>query len=97
MDLLEASAHGPPGLRPELEALNLQPAQENPNGGYGPFEGELSKLGDDVGRSTIQNVLKRQHVPPAPERSKRSGNWQMFLAHCKGQIVACDFFTVESA
>jgi transposase InsO family protein len=88
---------GRPPISPELEALILRLAKENPSWGYGKIEGELGKLGYDVGRSTIRDVLKRKHVPPAPERCKRGSTWRTFLAHYKGEIVACDFFTVETA
>jgi len=88
---------GRPATSPELEALILQLAKENPSWGYGKLEGELGKLGYDIGRSTIRDVLKRHRVPPAPEREKRGSTWRMFLSHYRDEIVACDFFTVETA
>jgi len=42
-------------------------------------------------------VLKRRHLPPAPERGRHNTSWQTFLSHYKGELVACDFFTVETA
>ena len=46
------------------------------------------------GRGTICNVLKRNGIEPAPERSKRT-TWSTFLkAHWK-VLAASDFFTVE--
>ena len=53
---------GRPPISPELEALILRLANENPSWGYGKIEGELGKLGYDIGRSTIRAVLKRKHV-----------------------------------
>ncbi len=50
---------GRPPISPELEALILCLAKENPTWGYGKLEGELGKLGYDIGRSTIRDVLKR--------------------------------------
>ncbi len=88
---------GRPPTSPDLEALILRLAKENPGWGYGMLEGELGKLGHDIGRSTIRDVLKRQCVPPAPERSKHGSSWRTFLTHYKHEIVACDFFTVETA
>jgi transposase InsO family protein len=88
---------GRPAISSELEALILRLARENPNWGYGKLVGELGKLGYAIGRSTIRDVLKRQHVPPAPKRSQHGSTWRIFLAHYKDQIVACDFFTVETA
>ncbi len=88
---------GRPPINPDLEALILRLAKENPTWGYGKLEGELGKLGFDVGRSTIRDLLKRRRVPPAPERGKQGSGWRTFLRHYKEEIVACDFFTVETA
>jgi len=86
-----------PSISPELEALLLRMASENPTWGYGKLEGELRKLGYNIGRSTIRDVLKRQHVPPAPERARRGRSWRTFLGQYREQMLACDFFTVETA
>ncbi len=88
---------GRPPTSPELIALILRLANENPAWGYGKLEGELGKLGYDIGRSTIRDVLKRKRIPPAPERSKHGSRWRTFLAHHKDEVLACDFFTVETA
>ena len=58
---------GRPARVPDVEALIVRLAKENPQWGYGKLEDELGKLGYDVGRSTIKAVLKHQHVPPAPK------------------------------
>jgi putative transposase len=94
-----AKAHkgGRPATNPELQTLLLHLAQENPSWGYGKLQGELLKRGHPLGVSTIRDILKRQHVPPAPERDKQGGNWSAFLGHYKEQLIACDFFTVETA
>jgi putative transposase len=91
------ASRGRPSIDPELEALILRLARENPTWGYGKLEGELGKLGYGIGRSTIRDVLKRQHVPPAPKCSQHGSTWRTFLAHYQDQILACDFFTVETA
>ncbi len=88
---------GRPPIASELETLILRLARENPTWGYGKLEGELGKLGYTIGRSTIRDVLKRKHVPPAPERGKHGTSWRTFLTHYKDEIIACDFFTVETA
>ena len=62
--------------------------------GYGKIEGELLKLGHDVGKTTIKEILRRHDIPPAPERGRSS--WRTFLSHYKHQMIACDFFTVET-
>ena len=93
----KGALRGRPPTSPELQALILRLAKENPTWGYGKLEGELGKLGHDIGRSTIRDVLKRQRVPPAPERGKHGSSWRTFLKHSKDEMVACDFFTVETA
>lgn len=93
----QQAPRGRPPISHELEALILRLAKENPTWGYGKLEGELGKLGYAIGRSTIRDVLKRQRVPPAPERAKRGSSWRTFLKHHKDEILACDFFTVETA
>ena len=88
---------GRPPTATELAALILRLAKENPTWGYGKLEGELLKLGHDIGRSTIRDVLKREQVPPAPHRAKQGSSWRTFLTHYKEQMLACDFFTIETA
>jgi putative transposase len=88
---------GRPATSPELQALLLRLAQENPSWGYSKLHGELLKLGYTIGRSTVRDILKRQHIAPAPERAKNGGSWSSLLTHYGQQILACDFFTVETA
>jgi len=88
---------GRPAAGPELQALLLQLAAENSTWGYSKLHGELLKLGYQIGRSTVRAILKRQHVPPAPERAKKGSNWGTFLSQYREQFLACDFFTVETA
>jgi transposase InsO family protein len=90
-------AAGRPRLGAELEELILRLARENPSWGYSRIHGELGKLGHSVGRSTVRDVLKRQHVPPAPARRQKGSTWRQFLGHYRRQMLACDFFTVETA
>jgi transposase InsO family protein len=55
----------------------------------------LTKLGYDLSDETVANILRRHGIPPAPERH-RSPSWQNLMSHYKDQILACDFFTVET-
>jgi len=90
------AAGGRPPLAAEVEALLLRLAAENPRWGYGRLQGELTKLGHPLGRSTIRDALKRRHVPPAPLRGQRTGTWREFLGRHRHAVLACDFFTVET-
>ena len=44
--------------------------------------------------TTVRNVIKRNRMLPASGRS--SSSWGSFLGHYKDQMLACDFFTVET-
>ena len=85
---------GKPGLSSELKALIVRLARENPRWGYDKIQGELLKLGYSLCASSVRNILKRNRITPASERS--SGSWRTFLGHYKNQVLACDFFTVET-
>jgi transposase InsO family protein len=86
---------GRPPISKELENLILRLAKENPRWGYGKIEGELLKLGFKVSRTTIQNTLRRHNLLPAPVRGG-SIRWRHLMAHYKEQILATDFFTIET-
>lgn len=92
----QRQAVGRPRVADELETLIVRLAQENPRWGYSKIEGELRKLGYRVGRSTIRAVLKRQHLPASPLRTRKSSTWRAFLRQYQHQLLACDFFTVET-
>jgi putative transposase len=85
---------GRPRTAREIEQLVLRLAREN-DWGNGKIEGELIKLGYEISDETVGNILKRHAVPPAPERSPSPG-WRHLMSHYKDQILACDFFTVET-
>jgi putative transposase len=85
---------GGPRLEAELEALIVRLARENPRMGYEKIQGALLKLGYVVHQTTIRNIMRRHHLPPAPKRG--SSSWRTFLAHYREHILACDFFTVET-
>ena len=70
-------------------------AKENPRWGYGKIQGELQKLNYTVSESAVRDVLKRHHIQPALTRNG-SESWRHLMAHYKEQILACDFFTVDT-
>ena len=86
---------GRPLIDQELKSLILRLAKENPRWGYGKIEGELLKLGFKVSQTTIQKTLRRHHILPAPVRGGTIG-WRNLMSHYKEQILATDFFTVET-
>ena len=86
---------GRPRISQELEALIIRLARENGRWGYGKIEGELLKLGFTVSASTVRNVLNRHGILPAPVRYGSVG-WRHLMRHYRQQLLACDFFTVET-
>jgi putative transposase len=85
---------GRPGIKPDIAALVVRMATENPTWGYTRIRGGLKRLGHDVARNTIKAMLKDHGIEPAPERGTKTP-WKTFLAaHWEG-LAAADFFTVE--
>ena len=86
---------GRPPLDPELVALILAMAKDNPRWGVLRIKGELQGLGHRVGATTIRSLLRREGIGPSPRRDGPS--WSEFLLAQARGIMACDFFTVETA
>src|SRR5215510_1964632 len=85
---------GRPTTKPDIAALVVRMANENPTWGYTRIRGGLKHLGHDVGRNTIKAILKDHGVEPAPERRTKMP-WKTFLAAHWDGLAAADFFTVE--
>lgn len=86
---------GRPKISQDTEKLVLRLAKENGRWGYGKIEGELRKLGIRISLTTIRNILNRYGIVPAPVRYGSIG-WRQLMKHYKNQMLACDFFTVET-
>jgi putative transposase len=87
---------GRPPVAAELEQLIVRLATENRQWGYSKIQGELQKLGYSVSRSSVRNVLRRWHIPPSGQRKRKGSSWRSLLGHYANQMIACDFFTVET-
>jgi putative transposase len=51
-------------------------------------------LGVQVSASAIRSTLRRHRLDPAPRRTTTT--WRAFLRQQAAEIVACDFFTVDT-
>jgi len=85
---------GRPRVMQEIRKLVVRIATENRLWGYERIEGEISKLGHRVARTTVANILSENGLEPAPNRSKRT-TWAEFLQMHWESLAAMDFFTVE--
>jgi putative transposase len=75
--------------------LILKLAQENPRWGYKRIQGEALKLGFKISHMGVAKLLRSQGIPPAPRRGQTT--WRKFVRQHAAQMLATDFFTVETA
>jgi putative transposase len=68
---------GRPPIDPQLRALILRLARENPTWGHRRVQGELVRLGYQIAASTVWKILHRAGIDPAPRRS--GPTWTQFL------------------
>jgi len=85
---------GRPPTSDKVKALVIRLAQEN-NWGYGKIKGELLKLGIKLSLTTVGNILRDKGIVPAPVRAGSIG-WKKLMSHYREQLLACDFFQVET-
>ncbi len=85
---------GRPRVDRVLRALVLRLAAENPTWGYRRIHGELVGLGCRLAPSTVWSILNAAGVDPSPQR--RGPTWREFLHAQAHQVIAWDFFTVDT-
>jgi hypothetical protein len=85
---------GRPTTKPDIAALVVRMANDNPAWGYTRIRGGLKNLGHAIARNTIKAILKDHGIEPAPERRTKMP-WKTFLAAHWDGLAAADVFTVE--
>lgn len=87
-------AHGRLPITIELEKLIIQFAEENPSWGYDRIADALSNLSHKVSDRPVGNILKRNGIPPVPDRNK-DATWATFIKKHQNNTAACDFITTK--
>jgi len=80
---------GRPAITREIRDLSHKMCRENPTWGAPRIQGELLKLGINIGESSVTKFMVRCRKPP-------SQTWRTFLENHLSQVVSVDFFTVSA-
>jgi len=83
---------GRPRVAQNIEQLVCRMAREN-EWGYARIQGELKKLDITISKSSVANILRRNGLPPSPERKGLS--WREFLARHASVFLCADMFQKE--
>jgi putative transposase len=84
---------GRPPIAKAIKELVLRMAGENPRWGCRRIQGELARLGHQVGASTVWEILTAAGIGPAPRRC--GPTWREFLTAQAEGIMACDFLHID--
>jgi putative transposase len=85
---------GRPPIRREIRYVVLRLARDNPRWGYQRIVGELKGLGFAVSATTVRTWLRQADLGPVGTR--RGLTWREFVRAHRPNVLAVDFFTVET-
>ncbi len=83
---------GRPRIDIDIEQLVCKMAREN-ECGYERIQGELGKLNIKISKSSVANILRRNGLPPSPERKGLS--WREFLSRHAAVFLCADMLQKE--
>lgn len=83
---------GRPQTPGSIESIVCRLAQEN-TWGYLRIQGELLKLDVKLSKGCIADILRRNNLPPSPER--KGLTWREFLSRHADVMLCADLFTKE--
>lgn len=86
--ITESPKPGRPPVAEEIRRLIRQMSAANPLWGAPRIVGELSKVGIDVAKSTVETYMARKRGPSSP-------TWKSFLRNHR-DLVSADFFVVPT-
>jgi putative transposase len=81
-------------IRRDVRMLAVRLARENPRWGYQRIVGELKGVGVVVSPTTVRNWLRDAGLGPVGTR--RGMTWREFVRLHRHNMLAVDFFTVET-
>jgi hypothetical protein len=87
-------SRGRPRAELAVEELVVQLAGENSSWGYDRIAGAMANLGPRISDQSVGNLLRRQGIPPTPERRKNT-TWKDFIRAHRSALAGSDLFTAE--